>query len=94
MALLISVGNMGGICGSNIFIASEKPAYPAGFGTGLGICICAVIMAFVLRLNCQRENARRRKMIEEEGEEAIRARYGDQQLVEMGDKSPFFIYTV
>ncbi|KAK3674356.1 hypothetical protein LTR78_005825 [Recurvomyces mirabilis] len=94
MALLISVGNFGGICGSNIFIARQKPRYPAGFGTGLGICVCAIIMAYVLRVNCQRENERRRKMIEEEGEDAIRARYGDQQLLEMGDKSPFFIYTL
>ena len=30
MALLISVGNLGGIAGSNIFIASEAPKYPAG----------------------------------------------------------------
>ncbi|KAK3072726.1 hypothetical protein LTR53_006308 [Teratosphaeriaceae sp. CCFEE 6253] len=94
MALLISVGNFGGIAGSNIFIAKQKPKYPAGFGTGLGISIAAIIMAFVLRLSCRRENERRRKMIEEEGEDAIRARYGDQQLLEMGDKSPFFIYTL
>jgi len=94
MALLISVGNLGGIAGSNIFIAKQKPKYPAGYGTGLGISIAAIIMAFVLRLDCRRENERRRKMIEEEGEEAIRARYGDQQLLEMGDKSPFFIYTL
>lgn len=94
MALLISVGNFGGIAGSNIYLASEKPKYPAGFGTGLGISIAAILMAIVLRISCRRENERRRKMIEEEGEDAIRARYGEQQLLEMGDKSPFFIYTL
>jgi len=94
MALLISVGNFGGIAGSNIFLAKQKPRYPAGFGTGLGISIAAILMAIVLRISCQRENERRRKMIEEEGEDAIRARYGDQQLLEMGDKSPFFVYTL
>ncbi len=51
-------------------------------------------MAIVLRISCQRENERRRVMIEQEGEDAIRARYGEQQLLEMGDKSPFFIYTL
>ncbi|KAK3658394.1 hypothetical protein LTR56_001805 [Elasticomyces elasticus] len=86
MALLISVGNFGGIAGSNIFLAKQKPRYPAGFGTGLGISIAAILMAIVLRISCQRENERRRKMIEEEGEDAIRARYGEQQLLEMGDK--------
>ncbi|KAK0303398.1 hypothetical protein LTR01_008126 [Friedmanniomyces endolithicus] len=94
MALLISVGNFGGLAGSNIFLASEKPKYPAGFGTGLGISIAAILMAIVLRISCQRENERRRVMIEQEGEDAIRARYGEQQLLEMGDKSPFFIYTL
>ena len=94
MAFLISVGNFGGICGSNIFLASEKPRYPAGFGTGLGIAVAAIIMAYILRVNCRRENERRRKMIEEEGEAAIRARYGEEQLLEMGDRSPFFVYTL
>ncbi|TKA44529.1 hypothetical protein B0A54_04479 [Friedmanniomyces endolithicus] len=94
MALLISVGNFGGIAGSNIFLASENPKYPTGFGTGLGISIAAILMAIVLRISCQRENKRRRDMIEQEGEDAIRARYGEQQLLEMGDKSPFFIYTL
>ncbi|KAK0982462.1 hypothetical protein LTR54_014692 [Friedmanniomyces endolithicus] len=78
----------------HIFLAAEKPKYPTGFGTGLGISIAAILMAIVLRISCQRENKRRRDMIEQEGEDAIRARYGEQQLLEMGDKSPFFIYTL
>ncbi|KAK0270387.1 hypothetical protein LTR35_014186 [Friedmanniomyces endolithicus] len=100
MALLISVGNFGGITErifthlAQIFLAAEKPKYPTGFGTGLGISIAAILMAIVLRISCQRENKRRRDMIEQEGEDAIRARYGEQQLLEMGDKSPFFIYTL
>ena len=52
------------------------------------------MMAFVLRIAFSRENAKRRKMLEEEGEDAIRARYSDQELLDMGDKSPFFIYTL
>jgi hypothetical protein len=94
MALLISVGNLGGIAGSNIFIASEAPKYPAGFGTGLGICVAAIIMAFVLRKIFEKENRKRHELLEGEGEDAIRARYSDQELLDMGDKSPFFIYTL
>lgn len=94
MALLISVGNMGGIAGSNIYIASQAPKYPTGFGTGLGISVAAIAMAFFLRKAFQRENEKRLRMIETEGEEAIRARYTDQELLDMGDKSPFFIYTL
>jgi len=94
MALLISVGNFGGIAGSNVFIASEKPAYPTGFGVCLAIACLAIIMAGILRFLYAKENARRRKMIEDEGEDAIRARYTEQELLDLGDKSPFFIYTL
>lgn len=94
MALLISVGNMGGIAGSNIYLAAQAPKYPAGFGTGLGICCAAIIMAYLLRLSFARENERRRKMLAEEGEEGVRARYSEQELLDMGDRSPFFIYTL
>jgi len=94
MGLLISVGNMGGIAGSNIYIASQAPKYPVGFGVGLGMSIAAIIMAYVLRRACDRENKARRKMLDEEGEQAVRARYSDQELLDMGDKSPFFIYTL
>jgi hypothetical protein len=33
-------------------------------------------------------------MLDEEGEQAVRARYSEQELLDMGDKSPFFIYTL
>lgn len=94
MALLISVGNLGGIAGSNIFISSQAPKYPTGFGTGLGMCVAAICMAFFLRKTFEKENKKRRELIETEGEAAIRARYGEQELLDMGDKSPFFIYTL
>jgi hypothetical protein len=94
MGLLISVGNLGGIAGSNIYIATQAPKYPTGFGTGLGMSIAAIVMAYVLRRACDRENKARRKMLDEEGEQAVRARYSEQELLDMGDKSPFFIYTL
>jgi hypothetical protein len=94
MAQLISFGNLGGICGSNIFLAAQAPRYPTGFGTGMGICLCAIVMAWVLRKAYARENAKRDGMLAEEGEEAIRARYTEEELLAMGDKSPFFRYTL
>ena len=94
MALLISVGNLGGIAGSNIFVAWEAPKYPLGFGTGLAISCAAVLMAIALRWVYARENKKRRELLDLEGEDAIRARYSEQELLDMGDKSPFFIYTL
>lgn len=30
-------------------------------------------------------------MLDEEGEQAVRASYSEQELLDMGDESPFFI---
>lgn len=94
MALLISVGNMGGIMGSNIYLAREKPKYTTGFAASLAMCCAAVAMTFVLRWAYARENRKRDQLIQEHGEEAIRARYTDEDLLMLGDKSPFFRYTL
>lgn len=94
MALLISVGNMGGIMGSNIYLSREAPKYTTGFAASLAMCCAAIIMTFVLRWAYTRENRRKDEMIAEMGEEAIRAKYSEDELLMMGDKSPFFRYTL
>ncbi len=94
MALLIACGNLGGIAGSNVFLAREAPAYPAGFGVCLGMDVAAVCMAFFLRWTYACENQRRKEFLEQHGEDEIRSRYTEEELVDMGDKSPFFIYTL
>ncbi|KAF8854579.1 MFS general substrate transporter [Acephala macrosclerotiorum] len=93
MALMISIGNMGGICGSNIYFAAEEPKYPAEFGTSLGICAAGIVAAFILRKAYQRENRRRDELLVREGEEATRAKYTEQELLDLGDLSPFYRYT-
>ncbi|USP78788.1 uncharacterized protein yc1106_06062 [Curvularia clavata] len=94
MALLISVGNMGGIMGSNIYLSREAPKYRTGFSASLSMCCLAIIMTFVLRWAYSRENRKRDQMIAEQGEAAIRARYSEEELLLMGDKSPFYRYTL
>jgi hypothetical protein len=94
MALLISVGNMGGIMGSNIYLTREAPKYTTGFAASLSMCGAAIIMVFVLRWAYTKENNKRDKMVMNEGEDAIRARIGEEELLMMGDKSPFFRYTL
>ncbi|KIX07389.1 uncharacterized protein Z518_02042 [Rhinocladiella mackenziei CBS 650.93] len=94
MALLISVGNMGGICGSNIYYASQAPKYQTGFGTCLAICVLGIIAAFILRKAYQAENRKRDELLAHEGEETIKAKYTEQELLDLGDKSPFYRYTL
>lgn len=94
MAVLIAFGNLGGICGSNIFLASQAPRYPAGYGTALAICCVAVIAAFILRFAYARENKRRDAFMAGKTIEEVRAMYTDQELLDLGDRSPFFRYTL
>ncbi|KAF2705280.1 MFS general substrate transporter [Pleomassaria siparia CBS 279.74] len=94
MALFIAVGNMGGIMGSNIYLKREAPRYTTGFAVSLTMCLCAIIMTFVLRWAYGRENAKRAKILAENTEEEIRARYTEQEMLDLGDKSPFFRYTL
>jgi hypothetical protein len=94
MALLISLGNLGGIVGSNIYLEREKPHYWVGYGFSMSILIIGVCMAFVLRTVYSRINRKRDELVEELGEEGIRAKYTDEELLVMGDKSPFYRYTL
>jgi MFS family permease len=94
MALLASLGNMGGICGSNIFIAKQAPRYRAGYGTCLAICLLGIIAAVIIRIYYKRENKRRDELLAREGEQGLRAKYTELEFLEMGDKSPFWRYTL
>jgi len=90
MALLLSVGNLSGIIGSNIFVAWEAPRYWAGYGTCLFMVVAGQIMAFVLRRSYDKINKQRDLMTEEE----INEKYTEAELLALGDKSPYFRYTL
>ncbi|KAL5118785.1 hypothetical protein ACEQ8H_003288 [Pleosporales sp. CAS-2024a] len=94
MALLISVGNMGGIMGSNIYLTREAPKYRTGFSASLAMCCAAILMTLVLRWAYAKENKKKDDLLLELGEEAIRAKYIEEELLHLGDKSPFFRYTL
>ncbi|GAB7357005.1 hypothetical protein MBLNU459_g7834t1 [Dothideomycetes sp. NU459] len=85
-AMMIGLGNAGGIVASNVFITAQAPRYKTGYGTSLGlICICGVACtAFFLGVRA--ENRKR-----DRGER-------DQRLEEpdvdnMGDDHPDFRFT-
>ncbi|OJI99433.1 hypothetical protein ASPVEDRAFT_60462 [Aspergillus versicolor CBS 583.65] len=89
IAAMVSFSQLGGIVGSNIYISSQAPTYPVGFGISMGMlavfgCIWPVIYYFILK----RINAKRAAMDENE----IRSRYTEEELSEMGDRSPLFRY--
>lgn len=90
LALNICIGNTGGIIGSYMFIDSEAPKYYTGFGLSLALGGSAMILALLLELSFMWENKKRAKISEEE----VRAKYTEEQLLDMGDKSPLFRYTL
>lgn len=87
---LLTIGNTGGIIGSFIFIKSESPRYPTGFGCSFGFASAGVVGALTLELALWTINKRNAKMTEAE----IRERYTDEELEKMGDKSPLFKCTL
>lgn len=53
-----------------------------------------ILMCCFLRFAYGRENRKRARVLEELGEEGVRAKYSEQELLDMGDKSPFFKYAL
>ena len=86
MALLISLGNFGGAVGSNVFIAKQAPHYWLGYGFCLGIVTAAIACTLILRIAYGRINKQRDAMSEDE----IRAKYTEEELLDMGDRSPLY----
>ena len=80
----------GGSIGSNIFIASEAPTYPLGFGFAVGATVLGAMTPCMINWYLlRRENFRRAAISEEE----VRAKYTDEQLAAMGENSPLFRFT-
>ncbi|EWY85853.1 hypothetical protein FOYG_12952 [Fusarium oxysporum NRRL 32931] len=90
IAYMICLGNLGGIVGSYIFIETESPTYPTGFGTSLGFAAAGVGACICLELGYHISNKKKDLMSEEE----MRAKYTENELEEMGDRSPLFRYTL
>lgn len=83
-----SLTSTGGAIGSNIFLANQKPHYWLGYGFCIGIQVVAIISTFILRATYLRINKQRDAMDVND----IKARYTEQELMEMGDRSPLYRY--
>lgn len=90
IAYLISLSSIGGIFASYIYKEDEAPGYPTGFGTSLAFAAAGFVAVIVLDVAYDRINKRRDMMVEEE----IREKYSDEELADMGDRSPIFRYTL
>ncbi|CAH0002847.1 unnamed protein product [Clonostachys byssicola] len=85
IALMNCVGNVGGIVGSFMYLESEKPKYPTGFGLSLAFGASGFIVALLLEWSYKVANKRKAKLAPE-----ARVTYTEQELIDMGDRSPLF----
>ncbi|KFZ12754.1 hypothetical protein V501_04069 [Pseudogymnoascus sp. VKM F-4519 (FW-2642)] len=93
MGLQISLGNTGGLIGSNIFRAQDAPAYRLGYGISIGFICMSGVSATLMVIILDRINKKRAAAVEEMGGEAIVIEeQGEWNLTEMGDRSPLFRY--
>ncbi|WPH04635.1 retrograde regulation protein 2 [Acrodontium crateriforme] len=90
MALLISIGNLGGAIGSNIYIAKQEPRYWLGYGYSLGTLCAAILSTLILKTAYQKENKKRDAISEDES----RNKFTEDEMLLMGDKSPLYRYVV
>ncbi|KAI7570755.1 MFS general substrate transporter [Hortaea werneckii] len=88
IAYLICAGNIGGLIGSYIYIDSEAPSYPTGYGCSLAFAATGIVAAVSLEGLLMRSNKINAQMTEEE----VRAKFSDEKLHQMGDRSPLYKY--
>lgn len=88
IGFLVCAGNIGGLVGSYIYKTDEAPRYPTGFGTSLAFGAAGLVSVLVLEYFLWRINKRDAQLTEDE----VREKYTDEELEQMGDKSPLYKY--
>lgn len=72
-----------------MYIEKEKPKYPTGFGLSLALAGVGFFVAFFLEWSYKRGNAQKARVADE-----ARVKYTEDELFDMGDKSPLFKYVL
>ncbi|KAJ5595616.1 hypothetical protein N7450_002074 [Penicillium hetheringtonii] len=89
IALMNCVGNVGGIIGSFMYLEKEKPKYYTGFGLSLALAGFGFFVALFLEWSYKVGNASKAKVADE-----ARAKYTEEELFDLGDRSPLFKYVL
>lgn len=94
LAYLISLSNIGGIFASYIFVPSEAPGYASGFGTSLAFAAVGIIAVLGLEFTYIRINKKREALCAEADDGEAVGGFNSEQLVDLGNHSPTFRYTL
>lgn len=84
-AMQIGLGNIGGIIGSNIYLAKEAPKFHTGYSTGLGLLWMAGLMCTIFYFGMMAENKKR-----DRGGRDYRLSLPKDEVENLGDDHPEF----
>lgn len=87
-AIQVGLGNCGGIVASNIFLDSQAPEYPLGFGLSLGMIWLCVLSSVAFLLYLRRENRLR-----DQGRRDHRFELPEAERSNLGDDYPAYRFT-
>ncbi|OAL36975.1 hypothetical protein AYO20_03744 [Fonsecaea nubica] len=87
-AMMIGFGNCGGIVASNMFVTTQAPEYPLGYGLGLGLIWLCVISSVIFLFFIRRENKLR-----DQGGRDDRYNLPEDEKNNLGDDQPAFRFT-
>ncbi|KAK7679928.1 hypothetical protein QCA50_017088 [Cerrena zonata] len=88
IAFQIGFGNFGGIVSSNIYRAQDAPRFLLGHGIQILFVSLGIIAATASLIGYSVSNSKNSKKIQTGAYD----NYSDEELLEMGDKSPYFVY--
>ncbi|KAH7920703.1 MFS general substrate transporter [Leucogyrophana mollusca] len=88
IAMVIGLGNLGGICSSFIYI--DPPRFHIGHGTIIGFLSLTIVLSFVAMWDYNRLNKKKEALCAKEGITDSRK----DEFRDMGDASPLFRYTI
>jgi MFS family permease len=88
-SIQVTIGNLAGIIGSNIFLANEAPTYVTGYSVALAMMWLGAICATILFLLMRRENKKR-----DAGERDDRLNLPEDIKNNLGDAYPTFRFTL
>jgi MFS family permease len=83
----LAVGTIGGVVAPFLFSTGTGPTYYPGYGAMIGIMLLAMLLFVVLHLFWKRQNTRRMRGEEDWKIEGMK----EEEVAEMGDKSPRFM---
>lgn len=90
LAFVMAIGSLGGLTGSFIYKESRSPYFHLAFSLSIGFAFIGLCIVAALVFSYWFANRKRDRMVEHE----VRERYTEVELVELGEKSPLFRYTL